>query len=413
MMAPESCLRLLVLPFLTAGLSTAVATDPAAFPASQELKPLLKIAWREGPDYPMGIQDSVLSVLHGHLVSAGGFTRHPKKVVQSYPDVFGGKKSGFTNSVFALDLRQEDGGWKRLPNMPGSPRQAAAMAVVDDRLYAFGGINYTAPYTYRDCYRLLHQQGAWVWEKLPADLPWPVCEAGAVVLGKKIYLVGGADFFPAAGAKDADFHTETGRDGHKIGNALLELDTTDLRAGWNRLPDRPGTAQGFAACAAVAGKIYHLGGIFAPSKPGKIPYYNAVDSWVFDVAMQSWSRLQDMPHGANRRAVSFRDRYVLLIAGFKYGQTWKTDGTSSDVYAPAEKALEFKDHFEKTVLVFDTNTRQLGTADPLLDQTSYPMLAADGDRIYCLGGEGGGRLWHPATLQVGRVSELPANKSPP
>src|SRR5262249_22460270 len=106
------------------------------------------------------------------------------------------------------------------------------------------------------------------------------------------------------------------------------------------------------------------------------------------------------------RAVSFRDRYILLMGGFKYGQTWRTDGTSNDVYTPAEKALEFKDHFEKTVLVFDTKTVQLGTADSLLDQTSYPMLASDGDTIYCLGGEGGARLWHPATLQIGQVSEL-------
>jgi hypothetical protein len=31
------------------------------------------------------------------------------------------------------------------------------------------------------------------------------------------------------------------------------------------------------------------------------------------------------------------------------------------------------------------------------------MVAINGNTIYSLGGEGGPRLWHPATLQVGEV----------
>src|SRR5262249_54331568 len=131
------------------------ADEPADSTAPRELKPLLHIAWREGPEYPMGIQDSVLGVVKGRLISAGGFTRPPKDVVPRLPDRFGGKRNGFTNGTFALDLRQEAAGWTRLPDIPGSPRQGAAMAVVDDALYAFGGFNYTAPFAYRDSYRLV------------------------------------------------------------------------------------------------------------------------------------------------------------------------------------------------------------------------------------------------------------------
>src|SRR6185436_13166401 len=110
------------------------------------------------------------------------------------------------------------------------------------------------------------------------DLPWPVCEPSPVVIGRKIYLVGGADFFKAPGAREEDFHSEAGRGGQPVGRALLELDTTDLKAGWKRLPDRPGVGQFDCAAAAAGGKIYVLGGIFAPIKALQLPYYNAVDS---------------------------------------------------------------------------------------------------------------------------------------
>jgi hypothetical protein len=67
-----------------------------------------------------------------------------------------------------------------------------------------------------------------------------------------------------------------------------------------------------------------------------------------------------------------------------------------------------KDHIEATVLVFDAKTKQFGTADPFLDQTSFPMAVVHNDTIYTLGGEGGARLWHPATFQIGKIEETPA-----
>ncbi len=110
-----------------------------------------------------------------------------------------------------------------------------------------------------------------------------------------------------------------------------------------------------------------------------------------------------MPHGANRRAISWRDRYILLVAGYKYGHTWNPDGTPSEIYTPEEKARDWRTFFERTVLVFDSRGRTVCATDPLLDATSWPMLVLNGDRLYSLGGEGGSRLWHPATLQIGRL----------
>src|SRR5262249_22627673 len=145
---------------------------------------------------------------------------------------------------------------------------------------------------------------------------------------------------------------------------------------------------------------------YAPLDPGKgSHYFNAVDSWRYDPATKAWSRLADMPHGSNRRALTYADRYILLIAGYKYAQTWYLDGTQREVYSDKEKSKEWKGFFEDTVLVYDTVTGRLGAGTSLVERTSYPSSAIAGKTIYCLGGEGGPRLWHPATFQIGKITD--------
>jgi N-acetylneuraminic acid mutarotase len=370
---------------------------------------MLEIRWRLGPDYPMGIQDSAVGVVEGYVVSAGGFTRHTLNVLAAHPDAFGGKKSGFTKVTFAFDPRNEAAGWQRIADLPGPARQGGAVAVVDDAMYVMGGINYDAPHTYRETYRLRRRQGAWQWEELSAArLPWPAyaAAAGTGVIGSKIYLFGLADFFAPPGTKNADFHSEAGRGGNAVGRALLVLDTAHLDAGWKALPDCPGLPQFAAAVAAAGGKLYRLGGIYAPLDPGKgAHYFNAIDSWRYDPAANAWSRLADMPHGANRRALTYADRYILLIAGYQYGETWLMGGKRHQVYDASDKSRDWKALFETTVLVYDTITGKLGTANPLVERTSYPSSAIAGDTVYCLGGEGGPRLWHPATFHIGKVGK--------
>ena len=385
---------------VVAGVWATGSLSPAGFPG---LKSQLRIEWRLGPDYPMGIQDSALGVVDGKVVSAGGFTRHPKDIVATHPDAFGGKRNGFTKLTFMFDPRKEAAGWQRIADMPGPARQGPAVAVVDDALYVMGGINYEVPHTYRETYRLRHRQGEWQWQELPsARLPWPVYGAAGstAVIGRKIYLFGVADFFRAPGAKGPDFHSEAGREGNPVGRALLVLDTTRVEAGWQPLADCPGLGQFDAGVAAAGGKLYRLGGIYAPVGSGneRAGYYNAVDSWRYDPAAKAWSRLADMPQGANRRALTYADRYILLVAGYKYGQTRYLDGTPKDANPP-------KDVFEDTVLVYDAVTGQLGPANSLIERTSYPSAAIVGDTVYCLGGEGGPRLWHPATFQIGKIGD--------
>ena len=365
------------------------------------------IQWRLGPDYPMGIQDSAVGIINGKVVSAGGFTRYPLDVVQQYPDAFGGESSGFTKLTFAFDPQNESAGWSRIPDMPGPARQGGAVAVVNDAMYVMGGINYDSPHTYNNTYRLQNTGGQWSWQTLSsAQLPWPVYgQAGSTgVIGSKIYLFGAADFFQGPGAQGEDFHSEAGRtslaypNGSPVSKALLVLDTANLGAGWTRLADCPGVPKFDSGVAAAGGKIYQLGGIYAPlDKTGLDAYYNAVDSWSYDPASNQWTQLADMPDGANRRALTYDDRYIHLVAGATYTKTWNLDGTVTDAYTDEWG-------FQKKVLSYDTMTGVLTTVDPLIEQTATASGAILGDTMYILGGEGGPRLFHPATLQIGQIS---------
>ena len=372
----------------------------------------------------MGIQDSALGVINGKLVSAGGFSSFPLDALKLYPDAFGGKPQGFTKLTFVLDPKSDSAGWQRITDIPGPARQGGAVAVVDDEMYVMGGLNNDEPtHCYCDTCRLEQKDGQWIWHELPSttgsghsrrvcQLPWPVYggAGSTAVIGKKIYLLGAADYFRGPGKEGLALHSEAGRAGSPVGGALLVFDSTDPEAGWKRLSVCPGVPKFHTAIAAVGGKIYQLGGVFSPlvfgSNKDSQNAYNAVDSWMYDPASDKWTRLKDMPHGSNRRAIVYADRYIILVSGFKYSETWNMDGTVTNAYDVEEKAPAFNDRFEKTVLVYDTMTRELGFSNPLIEQTAIPSGTIIGDTIYCLGGEGGPRLYHPATLQIGKIIEV-------
>src|SRR3990170_8604835 len=114
-------------------MAQTVTNDEAIHAVSQVyvgLPRLLRVSWREGPEYPMGIQDSAFEILDQTIISAGGFSRHPKDVVGKHPDAFDGQTSGFTKLTFLFDPKNTEEGWRRIADAPGPPRQAAATAVV-------------------------------------------------------------------------------------------------------------------------------------------------------------------------------------------------------------------------------------------------------------------------------------------
>jgi len=366
----------------------------------------LNIRWSFGPRYPMGIQLSAVGLIGSSLISAGGATRYPKDVVTKYPDVFGGAAHGATSITFALDTRRAAADWTRIPDMPGPKRETGMAVTVENALYVFGGFSYSPPYTLRDGYRLRRQGDGWVWDTLPVELPWPVCQAGIAAIGSRIYMLGGADF-RAEGSGKPDFFTDASRDGHAVGVALLTLDTKDLAAGWRELAPLPGLSRFDQAFAAVGNRLYTLAGNHRGHDVLPMEYRNVVDAWVYDADAARWSQLPDAPVSANASAISWRN-YIILAGGFRYAETLHLDGARTEVYSAQERKLaaakKYEAFVEKNVFVFDTRQARWGRSDSLQEQVSQPMTAVAGDRIFLLGGEGG-QLWHSDTLQIGTVEE--------
>ena len=169
------------------------------------------------------------------------------------------------------------------------------------------------------------------------------------------------------------------------------------------MTELPGTPR-FDVCGAVAGgRIYVLSGVHRGPSPKTGGYANVVDAWEYDLGRARWSRLPDLPHRSNQHGLAVAGRYVVMLGAYRYGITRGPDGRLEEVYTAEEKSRNWKTFFERTVMVFDTKTRRLQETDALLDTTSWPMAAVDGSIIFTLGGEGGRRLWHPATFQIGQV----------
>ena len=110
------------------------------------------------------------------IISAGGFSRHTKDVLQKYPDAFAGKSSGLPNR-FRVDPLKPDEGYADCQSL-GPPRQAAISAVVDHDLYIIGESSYSYPCSYTSTYRLRSEGGCVEVEKLDCELPWPFAKPG-------------------------------------------------------------------------------------------------------------------------------------------------------------------------------------------------------------------------------------------
>ncbi len=377
-------------------------------PASSPLVPLeqmLSIDWKKGPDLPQGFQDSSGGVIGHTLVTACGFCQG-KQQIASKP---GRYPRGFLKKVWGLDLQNSSQGWVRLPDFPGAPRQALFGLIVNEELYCWGGYSYSAPYCYRDGFRLTRKQGPWSWDSLP-DLPWPIGDSGVSVMGSKIYVAGGSDY------DTNKFYTNTDRTGNvkRLGTRLLVIDTKDLRSGWKELSPCPGTPRWGEAAAIVAGKLYVFGGGTGFDNPTGT-YATVVDNWQYDPATDSWRRLADLPIASSvfpsGRIVVF-DRYLVLIGGCQYGRVIGPDGAVKPVYGKPFRHYPDRDCFSD-VFVYDTKRDRFGTATPLPLNDCRPLIVTAGDHIHLLGGETFGAViegepfaHHPDLYLVGTIRAI-------
>ena len=116
----------------------------------------------------------------------------------------------------------------------------------------------------------------------------------------------------------------------------MAIDAKNLAAGWQRLPECPGTPRWVAGMAAVGGQIYLIGGTtgdvanagsYTPNSPSTscggaaaangadLGYCTVVDNWRFDPATNQWSRLRDLPISSGNFIAgksSFENQYFCL-----------------------------------------------------------------------------------------------------
>ena len=383
-----------------------VVTGPASL-ARGEVRPdrldaMLTIAWRRGPDLPQGFQDSDGGVVADTLVSVGGFCSGQKGV----PGKASKHPRGFLKKVWGLPLRDR-GRWGELPDFPGVARQGLEAVVVGDRLYCWGGVSYTKPFTYRDGYRLCRVGGAWKWEPLPA-LPWALCFQGACAIGKKVYVMGGADYDIKTG-----FFTAADRNGRvkRLGARLLAFDTDRPDEGWKERKPCPGTPRFVHAVAAVGGRVYVFGGATDNANAAR-QTCTVVDNWRYLPEADRWERLPDLPVASGNfpsGPVVYAGRYVLLIGGNQYGMVLSPDGKPRAPYGTPTR--HYKDNAMcSDVFVFDTKTETFGRATPLPLNNNMPMAVVRGDQLYLIGGEIGAATLdgvhyghHPDLLLVGTI----------
>lgn len=372
---------------------------------------MLEFSWSTGPAMPQGMQDNSVQVIDNWLVSVGGFCGGYENDWK--PGIY---PRGFLNKVWGLDLADEAAGWVELTPLPATGRQGMVSTRVNNKLYAWGGFNYTTPFTYKDGYRLSLINGKWIWDTLP-PLPLPLTWAGAYAVGSRIYVLGGADY------DEQRFYTLTDRNGEMkgLGARMIMLDTEDLNSGWRELTSCPGTPRCLIASAVVDGKIYYIGGV-AVSDSGA--YVNVVDSWRYDPDSDSWQRLRDFPMsgtGSSPGIIVYKNRYILLPAAYQYENYMKPDGSITSQYGksskiertweshPRLKGKWYYNHF----YVYDVRTNLYGTANNLpYDDVATPTIVL-GDSVYMFPNETAGFVWdgeyfghHPEFVLKGKIKVL-------
>ncbi len=383
----------------TAILCTTAPAEPAWQPQPEGgLVKMLDITWSRGPNLPQGFQDSNGGVVDGFLVSAAGFCsgKDNDRKPGRYP-------RGFLKKVWALELANEAGGWKDLPEFPGAARQGLATAVAGGVLYAWGGFSYSEPYCYADGWRLSKQASTWVWEPLP-PLPVPLCGTGCCTIGTTIYLFGGADY-------DAEkFYTVQDRKGEhaRLGAQLLAFDTLRPSDGWKTLPPCPGTPRWVAALAVARERLFVIGGATGD------PYATVVDNWAYDPGKSEWTRLRDLPIASGNfpaGQIVFRSRFVILGGGYQYGKVANPDGTFREPYGTPHRFNDKGDYYND-MFVYDIETDLFGRADSMPLNNNLSMMLLQGDTLYLIGGETGSAVvegefygHHPDLCLKGRIAE--------
>ena len=188
-------------------------------------------------------------------------------------------------------------------------RAEAARAVVNNRMYVFGGYYNAKIQATRRCD--VYDPATNTWRRI-ADMPVAITHQGMVVDGTTVWLVGGyVGNHPGPGTKQ-----------------VWKYDT--LRNAWSRGRDLP-EERGAGAAAIVNRKIHFFGGM------NEQRTVDMGTHWVLDLANQSagWKRLADMPNPRNHLTGIGHNGKVYAIGGHYRQEYDAVTQREVDVFDPA------------------------------------------------------------------------------
>ena len=304
------------------------------------------IHWRIGPNLPEYRKGGCAAALGGKVISVFGM-RQPW---------------GEMDTMYVYDPKTD--WWSR--GVDGPVGQCYVQGTeCGDAFYAIGGRKGSVR---TECYRVEEQDGTYVWTQV-AGLNEARGWAPSVAVGAKLYVFGGA------------------RGGHGPTLSSVEtLDTSAPNASWRIIDQIPGESRGWLGAAAVAGKIYVIGGShFFDPKPAEGPDRKRLAEVLeFDPATLQWEPKSPLPYRlSGMDCCVYEDRYIIVVGGAP-----DVGDFTEEMMAAYEATDRHESYYCPFVMVYDTQTdRWRRLPSPLPMPTNDVRVVLIKKTLYVLGGE--------------------------
>ncbi|HGJ65285.1 TPA: kelch repeat-containing protein [bacterium] len=203
--------------------------------------------------------------------------------------------------------------------MPHS-RQATMTAAVNGKIYVFGNMQAKTPTGIYDPIKD-------TWET-KSDMPNCRSLAGTIILGDKVYIMGG----------------------YFIGGNIIysDIDVYDTKTDtWEKKKPMPWTRVSFGACM-VNGKIYVIG--------GQANWQVNNEVWEYDPDKETWTQKTSMPTIRDAFTADVIDGKIYCIGGFNWAIS-QTALSTFDVYDPindkweATKGMPYPNGYQSSAVV--------------------------------------------------------------
>lgn len=317
----------------------------------------MKISWNTLSEMPPAIEDSVQYGLAGVL--AGSF--NGKIIIaggSNFADKFpwlGGPKL-YYDDIFILTSDKNDSLKWELPKAKLPYKMAYSASVsTKDAIYCFGGEDFTQPF--KSAFKIYFENNRLQIKELP-QLQFAVSNAGAAIIGSKIFVAGGND--------------STGATKH-----FQMLNLSDTEKGWTVLPELPEAESHAVVVTQLDGKedcIYVFGG---RHKTGVTSTFLS-NIQKYSPSENSWTKVGVLQIEGQKEfglsagtGIAFGKQYILLFGGDKGVNFNRTERFNNAIETETDsikkqktvtnkiKSLTNHPGFGKSILCFNTRTGKL------------------------------------------------------